>query len=314
MRVGTNAYVNTLIGQVDQLSSQMNSLEGEVSTGLSVQSPSDNPEAMETTLEDLASQSTLNQYSSNITTLQSQANSVYSALNSLQTIVSQAQSIATEAGSVTASKTDLSDYASQITSLIQQAASLMNSQDPSMGQYLFGGTASGQQPFTVTTNASGDVTAVTYSGNSSVNQVQVGSNTSVSVEVPGVNNTGTGPQGVITDSRSGADLFNHLISLQNDLLSGDTSAISSTDVPNLQKDEDNVTYQVAYNGNVQTQLDTASSFASTQSTALNTSISNASSADAVDATVKLTQTQDAYEAALEVTSKVMQVSLVDFLA
>ena len=314
MRVGTNAYVNTLIGQVDQLSSQMNSLEGEVSTGLSVQSPSDNPEAMETTLEDLASQSTLNQYSSNITTLQSQANSVYSALDSLQTIVSQAQSIATEAGSVTASKTDLSDYASQITSLIQQAASLMNSQDPSTGQYLFGGTASGQQPFTVTTNASGDVTAVTYSGNSSVNQVQVGSNTSVSVEVPGVNNTGTGPQGVITDSRSGADLFNHLISLQNDLLSGDTSAISSTDVANLQKDEDNVTYQVAYNGNVQTQLDTASSFASTQSTALNTSISNASSADAVDATVKLTQTQDAYEAALEVTSKVMQVSLVDFLA
>jgi flagellar hook-associated protein 3 FlgL len=313
MRVATDSFASTAINQVDTLSAQLSNLQKEVTTGLSVQAPSDNPDGMESTLNDLASQAAQQQYGNNISTLQSQANSVYSALQSLQTIVSQAQTIATEAGSGTASQTDLNDYASQVTGLIQQAVQLVNSQDPTTGQYLFGGTASGQQPFTATTNANGDVTGVTYSGNSSVNQSEIAAGTTISVTIPGVNNTGTGPQGLITDSRSGADLFNHLIALQNDLLSGNTSAITSTDTGNLKNDENNMTYQVANNGNIQTRLETASSFASSQSNSLNTSISNASSADIAQVMIQLSQTQTAYEAALESTTRIMQVSMVDFL-
>lgn len=313
MRIGTDSYVNSMLGQINALSTQLQSLGNEASTGLSIQAPSDNPGAMVTTLNDLASQSAEQQYTSNITTLQSQANSVYSALQSLQSITSQAQSIVTEAGSGTASQTTLNEYASQVTALIQQAVQLVNSQDPATGQYLFGGTASGQQPFTVTTDSSGNVTGVTYQGNSSVNQTEIASGITVLVDVPGANTSGGGAQGLITDSRSGADLFNHLIALQNDLQSGNTSAISGTDATNLQNDENNMTYQVANNGNVQTRLSTASSFATSQSTSLNQDISNASSADIVQVMTQLNQTQVAYEAALEATSRIMQVSLVNFL-
>lgn len=313
MRVATDAFTNTFINEVNALSSQMNTLQNDVTTGLDVQSPSDNPDAMETTLNDLASQSAQEQYTNNITALQSQANSSYSALQALQSIVSQAQSIAIEAGSATVTQSNLNDYASQITSLIQQAVQLVNSQNPETGQYLFSGTNSGQQPFTVTTDSNGNVTAVTYQGNSSVNQSEIAPGVNISVAVPGENNSGSGPQGLITDSRTGADLFNHLISLQNDLLSGNTSAVDSTDSQNLQNDENNVTYQVAYNGNVQTRLETATSFASSQSQSLTQGISNASSTDVVQATIQLSQTQAAYEAALETTSRVMQISLVDFL-
>lgn len=314
MRVATDTYVNSLISQVNALAANLGNLENEVTTGLSVQAPGDNPGAMVTTLNDLSSQSAEQQYGENITTLQSQANSIYSALQSLQTITSQAQSIVTEAGSGTASQTTLSEYASQVTALIQQAVQVVNSQDPETGQYLFGGTDSGQQPFTVTTDANGNVMGVTYQGNSSVNQTEIAPGVTVSVSMPGANTSGNGPQGLITDSRTGADLFNHLIALQNDLLSGNTSAISETDAGNLQNDEDNMTYQVAYNGNIQTRLDTASSFATSQGTSLNQAISNASGADAVQAMVQLNETQTAYEAALETTSRVLQISLVDFLA
>jgi flagellar hook-associated protein 3 FlgL len=314
MRVATESFVNSMIGQANGLASQLDNLENEVTTGLSVQAPSDNPGAMVTTLNDLASQSAEQQYGSNITTLQSQANSVFSALKSLQSITSQAQSIAVEAGSGTATQTTLNEYASQVTALIQQAVQLVNSQDPETGQYLFGGTNSGQQPFTATTDANGNVTGVSYQGNASVNQANIAPGISVSVEVPGVNNSGSGSQGLITDSRTGADLFNHLIALQNDLLSGSTSAVTGTDTTNLQNDEDNMTYQVANNGNVQTRLNTASSFATSQSTTLNQGISAASGADVVQVMVQLNQTQSAYEAALEGTSRIMQVSLVDFLA
>jgi len=313
MRVATESIVNSLINQVSTLSAQMNTLENQATTGLSVQSPSDDPAAMQTTLDDLNGQATQQQYASNVSTLQSQANSVYSVLQQLQTITSQAGAIATEAGSATNSQTDLSDYASQVTALIQEAAQLVNSKDPATGQYLFGGTTSNTQPYTVATDANGNVTAVTYNGNSSVNQSQIAAGTTISVTVPGANNTGSGPQGLITDSRAGADLFNHLIALQNDLASGNTTAVTGTDTQNLQNDENNMTYQVANNGNVQTRLETAASFASSQSTAYAKGVSNASSADVVQTMVQLNQTQNAYTAALESTTRIMQLSMVDFL-
>ena len=314
MRVATNSYINTMIDEVNGLSSQMQTLQNEATTGLSVQAPSDNPEAMENTLDDLSSQAAQNQYASNITTLQSQGNNIYSALQSLQTIVSQAENIATEAGSATNSQTDLNNYASQVASLIQQALQVANTKDPTTGQYLFGGTNSGQPPFTATTATNGNVTAVTYQGNSNVNQVEIAPGVTVAVDVPGANTSGSGSPGLITDSQNGADLFNHLITLQNDLSTGNTSAVTSTDAKNLQNDQNNVSYQVAYNGNVQTQLKTAASVASSQSTSLDTTITNTSGANIVQVMLEMNQVQNSYTAALEATSKVMQVSMVDFLA
>ena len=313
MRVATESYTNTMLNEFSSLKQQQINLQNQVATGLSVQAPSNNPDAMETTLEDLSSQATQQQYSSNITTAQAQANSVYSVLQSLQSITSQAKTITTEAGSGTNSQTDLNNYASQVTSLIQQAVELVNTQDPATGQYLFGGTNSGQQPFTATTDADGNVTGVTYQGNSSVNQTQVSSGTSVAVEVPGTNTSGSGAYGLITDSRTGADLFNHLIQLQQDLSSGNTSAVTATDSKNIQNDEDNMTYQVANNGNVQAQLDTASSLASTQTTALGSDVTTASGADLVNTLTQLNQVQTAYQAALESSTTIMQLSILNFM-
>jgi flagellar hook-associated protein 3 FlgL len=195
MRIGTNSYTDTMIAQFNLLKTQQVKLQNEVSTGLSVSAPSDNPDAMETTLDDLSSQSAQQQFSSNISTVQSKANSIYSVLQSLQTISNRVGEIATSAGDATNSQTNLNNYAGEITSLIQQAAQLLNSKDPATGQYLFGGTNSGQQPFTVTTDANGNVTGVTYSGNSSVNQTEIASGVNVSVDVPGVNTSGSGAIG-----------------------------------------------------------------------------------------------------------------------
>jgi flagellar hook-associated protein 3 FlgL len=146
-----------------------------------------------------------------------------------------------------------------------------------------------------------------------VNQTEIAPGVTVSVDVPGENTTGSGAQGLITDSRTGADLFNHLISLQNNLLAGNTSAVTGTDTANLQNDENNLTYQVAYNGNVQTRLNTASSFATSQTNSLTGLISNASSADLATTITQLTQAQTAYQAALQSSASIMQLSILNYL-
>ena len=301
-----------MLNQFNTLISSEDRLQSEVSTGLSVQAPSDNPEAMESTLDDLSSQAAQTQYSTNISTLQTHATAVYNAMDSLQNIISQADQTATSASNGTLSQADLTNYASQVKQYLQSALSVANTQDSTTGQYLFGGTASTSPPFTATTDASGDITGVTYQGNTSVNQVPIANGTTVSVDVPGANTTDSGPRGLFTDSQSGADLFNLLIALQNDLTSGDTSAIA-TDSANLQKDEANLTYQVANNGSVQTRLNTAATFATNQATALNTSITNSSGANMVQTMVQLNQAQTSYQAALQSSAQIMQLSILNYL-
>jgi flagellar hook-associated protein 3 FlgL len=191
-----------------------------------------------------------------------------------------------------------------VTQLIQQAVDVLNAKDGN--QYLFGGTASGQPPYSVTTDAGGNVTGVTYQGNASVSQSQISANSTVSVNVPGENNTGSGPRGVVSDSRYGADLFNHLISLQNNLLNGDTNAVTTTDLPALTNDENNIIYQVADNGAVQTRLDTAASAATASQTALQQSITNVAGADLTQTLVQLTQANNSYQAGLQSASAILQ--------
>ena len=132
----------------------------------------------------------------------------------------------------------------------------------------------------------------------------------------GANTTGTGPAGVITDSRTGADFFNHLIALRNDLAAGNIQAISSTDTANLTNDDDNITSQMSANGLVQSQLNDASSVASARSSGLTQNISNASDADMATTLTKLSTLQTAYQAALESAGSLLNsnLSLLDYIS
>jgi flagellar hook-associated protein 3 FlgL len=313
MRVATNAYTDSMVGQFNNLAGQQYNLQNQASSGLKIQAPSDDPSGMQSTLSYLADNSLQQQYSSNISTLQSRATTVDGVLQSLQTISSRAGEIATSAGSPSNSKSDLNGYAGEVNQLINQVVSAANTKDPSTGQYLFGGTASTQAPFTTTTDANGQVTAVTYNGNSTVNQSPIGTNLTTTVDIPGANSGAGGARGLITDQQSGADFLNHLISLRNNLQSGNTTAISGTDAGNLQKDENNVAYQVANNGVVQNQLTAASTLATNNSQSLNTMISNTSGADLINTMVELNQAQTAYQAALESGSKIMSLSLLNYI-
>jgi len=236
------------------------------------------------------------QYQQNITNLQQQATSSYDAMNGLKTISARAGEIATLADG-TKSPQELQTYATEVTQLIQQAAQLMNSQY--QGNYLFGGTRTDQPPFVVATDANGNVTSVTYQGNDSVPSAEIAAGSTLSVQVPGANTSSTGPTGLITDSRNGADFFNHLIALQNHLQAGDTTTIQSTDNAALAKDEDNITLQIGHNGVVQSQLDAASTVASAQASSLTQMVSQDADANMAETLTQLSATQTAFQAALQ---------------
>jgi flagellar hook-associated protein 3 FlgL len=181
------------------------------------------------------------------------------------------------------------------------------------GGYLFGGTLSDQPPFVVSTNGDDQVTSVTYQGNTSVSASEIATGVTVSAQTLGANTTGSGPTGLITDSRTGADFLNHMIALQNDLLAGNTTDIASTLSAQLTKDDDNLTYQIATNAALQARLDAESSIASSRAAALSKQISGEADADLSQTLVQLSETQTAYQAALQSGAKILSLSLLDYL-
>jgi flagellar hook-associated protein 3 FlgL len=303
MRVTGNSLTTSLIDQLNSLTAQQYRLQNQAATGMRIQAPSDDPTGMQQALDIQAESADVTQFAQNITTLQNRANAAYSAISSLQTISNRIGDIVTGVDGTT-SPSAMQANATEVTQLIQQAVQILNAK--SGNGYLFGGTASGQPPFSITTDSNGNVTAVTYNGNSDVTESPIDSGTTLSVDVPGQNNTGSGARGLVSDNRYGADFFNHLISLQNDLLAGNSSAVQTTDAPALQKDADNLNFQVANNGAIQARLTAAASQMSSRQNGLQTSLTNVAGADMTQTLVQLNQAQNAYRAALQSSATILQ--------
>jgi flagellar hook-associated protein 3 FlgL len=303
MRIAGTSYADSLVNQLNFLSAQQYQLQSQVSSGLQIQKPEDNPTGMAEALRLQADGSMASQYAQNISTLQTGANTAYNALQQLQTISSRVGEIATLADG-TASTTQLQSYATEVNQLIQQAVQLANTKNGDA--YIFSGTKSNTPPFTATTDASGEVTGVAYQGNTSVAETEIAQGTTLTTDTPGANTTGSGPRGLLVDSRYGADFFNHLISLQKDLASGNTSAIAQTDQPGLTKDEDNLIYQISNNGVIQSRLDSAATTASNLQSSLQQSLSKVAGVDMTQAITNLSQAQSTYQAALQSSSVLLQ--------
>jgi flagellar hook-associated protein 3 FlgL len=303
MRIAGTSYTESMINQLNYLSSQQYLLQSQISTGQRVQKPEDDPAAMAQALGLQTDASAQAQYAQNISTLQTGANTAYNAMQQIKTISDRAGEIATLADG-TKTPTELQAYATEVNQLIQQAVQLANTKNGD--SYVFSGTKSSTAPFSATTDANGNVTAVSYQGNTNVAQTEIAQGTMLSVGTPGENTTGAGPRGLLADSRYGADFFNHLISLQKDLASGNTSNIAKVDQPALTKDEDNLIYQISNNGVVQSRLDSAATNASNLQNSLQQSFTKVAGVDLTKAITSLSQAQSTYQAALSSSSVLLQ--------
>lgn len=310
MRVTANTFPNSLLQQLNSLNQRQNKLQNQAATGQRVQLPEDDPVAMHRVLELQAEGKAVGQYQRNIARLQEVAADSFSSIKALKTVSDRAREISISADGLK-SQDELNIYANQVTQLIKQAVQTVNAKN--QGDYLFSGTLSDQAAFVMTTDASGNVTGVTYQGNITLAESEIASGVTLSPNTIGENNSGSGPRGLITDSRVGADFFNHLISLQNNLLSGNVAAIEATDRGNLGQDEDNFLFHLGTNGATQSRLESTDAIAGRRTDTLEALVSQEADADLADTLVRLNQTQTAYQAALQSAGKILGSSLLDYL-
>jgi hypothetical protein len=174
-------YVANLVSSLDATSLNEQTLTEELSSGVKVNSLSDDPAAAG---QNVLLTSQLNSDDTFSTTASSAENLLQvsdSALGNVVTQLTSAVSLATQANNGVLNANNLQAIATELTGIRDEVLSLANSSY--LGQYIFSGSQGGTQPFTLDTSTS--PASVAYQGDSDVSYVQTPSGQNIQTNIPG---------------------------------------------------------------------------------------------------------------------------------
>ena len=297
MRIATHSISDSIVRQIQQLGTQQARLQNQVGTGQRIFQPEDDPSAVGRVLnlETEARQLAQNTNSADRALEISQA--TYSGLQSLKKVSDRGTEIGTLASGATSADA-LRAYSSEVDQLVEQALQLANS---TLGNdYLYAGTAVASPPFVATRDASGRVTAVSYAGNSERARIPLTATSEITPNASGETNLGI------------RDFVNHLIALRDGLIAADKDAITTAQT-GLIATENELVSALGENGGVQTRIEASRSQQVDLAESVESLVSKETDADLPSTIVKLTQTQTAYQAALQSAANIMQMSLLDYI-
>ncbi|MGA7575257.1 MAG: flagellar hook-associated protein FlgL [Terriglobales bacterium] len=294
MRVNPNPIPDLLAAlNQSQLETQQASLE--ISSGRSVNQPSDNPTAFAELVENNDQATINNGYLQSIGTVQGQLSTADSTLSSVTSALQQALSLGVEAASGTLSASNQAAITVQLQGIQTQLVSEANTTYE--GHYIFAGTATNTTPFVVDNTAP---SGVRYVGNTDVNQVSAGSGYKLSVNLPGSQ----------LFSATGNDVFlaiNNLIAaVQSN--SGIGAAVNAVSTASSYLSAQRVFY-----GNAIDQAQSQTTYLTAAQLQITQQQSALGGADIALAATNLTQSETDTQATLAAISKMTQDNLFDYL-
>jgi flagellar hook-associated protein 3 FlgL len=302
MRVSGSMINNQIIANLNIDLARLQDLNAQVSTGKSINKPSDDPLGSQQMVNINESLAGITQYQRNNNYVSNWVSASETALNSASTSMLQANSLAIRAGNdTTLDAQDLSSMGDQVNSILEQMVTTGNTQ--SEGKYIYGGYQTQTPPFQVT-RVAGQITAVNYAGDNGVEQVEIDAGLTVNKNMPG---------NQIFQPGAGTDVYAALINLRDALNSGNAAqinaAITATDNAHTQ-----ITTEISQLGNKADTMQNTANNLTAKSTALTKLSSDLGDTDAAAAIVKLQTAQNVYQAAMSSSALLLnQQSLVDFL-
>ncbi|MFT3758715.1 flagellar hook-associated protein FlgL [Thauera sp.] len=178
MRISTNMIYDKGVGSIQQQWGSLLHTQQQLSTGRRVLTPADDPIASARALEIGQSQGVNNQFMANTGYAEDKLNLLESQLDGVGEILQYMRQKTVAAGNPTFKEEDLRSLGIDLRAQFDALMALANTKD-GMGDYIFSGYRSNQQPF------SGDLAGVVYSGDEGTQTVQVSASRFMPVSLPG---------------------------------------------------------------------------------------------------------------------------------
>ena len=307
MRVTDNTYPETLLSHLHRINSQMNTLREQAATGQRITRVSEDSAASNRILDMQEEKGKIAQFSKNAARAQNINSTTISQLQNFIDISDRVNELAVLANDLQGPE-GLKAYAEELDALIQHAARGANSKYN--GEYIFGGTASGSEPFTVNEEADGKVQdpdgagaglAVNYVGASEGPEFHLSESGKFSPFTDGATNQKLG------------DFINRMVALRDAMESGKANAVTDAIREGLQSSEDDLIFSLSRQGSVQLRIEFDVNLNEQRFTDLEESISAEADVDLSQTIVRLTQIQNAYQATLQSAGRVLNSSLMDYI-
>jgi flagellar hook-associated protein 3 FlgL len=271
------------------------SLSAQIASGLAINKPCDNPVGAVQVMSYDAEITRLGQYQTNANDGQAWLGIAQNALASANSQLQRVQQLAQQAANGTTDASGRAAIADEVDSI--KATLLANANTTYLGRPVFGGTTGGTAAYDANGNYIGDAGAVNRT---------VAQNTSVQVNVLGTDAFGTGPSNV----------FSVLTQLSSDLRSAtpaNTAAIGTSDLTAVQQALTTLQGAQSTVGSRYDELQSLQTQVQSRQTTLTTARSTVRDLDLAKAETDLSTQQLTYQAALEATSRVLSLSLTEFL-
>ncbi len=149
MRVSTYSFSGRAVADMNRAQQSINRLQTEISGGKKLLTPSDNPAQVASTENLDAAIIRLDQYTKNSSLAGQRLNQQESVLDNLTDTLQRIKELSIAANSGTGNTRDRDAYRLEITELKDQVLDYANSRTPD-GAYLFSGSRTQRQPFTLT--------------------------------------------------------------------------------------------------------------------------------------------------------------------
>jgi flagellar hook-associated protein 3 FlgL len=297
MRIATNTVIESSLVNLQGAQSRLLDAQQAVSTGKSLNEPSDNPAALSQDLSLRTTLDNLDQYTRNLDDAKGFVGLTDTALGQLTTMLRNARQLAIQGanGTLDSSTRDgLADQAKQISVEVAQIAN--STYGP---RFIFGGQRTTQPPYTPDSNGS-----YQYQGGS---QPSADDNLTVTI----------GETETVVINVSGDRIFDKpfkaLSDLQSHLANGQLSTISNSDLAAIDDALKTVTSIHAEFGSNAQRIQQAADRVDQKKTSLQTVLTQLEDADLPKAILELQTSQMSYQASLTAVSRTFQNSLLDFL-
>lgn len=315
MRVTTAGQTHAIITRLLASQSSLAEAQDRATSGLKVAKMSDDPTAASTIVRDSTALHGITQYSRNVSTVTASLDAEDSAIQQLGTILDRAKEVGVEVNTATATPTARTAAAAEVRQLLAQAVAVANTKVGT--EYVFGGTNNdGRAPFDASSANFVPSDASTPGGSpvprfpTGVRTVDVGAGGQTLQGAHDGTSVFLGYTGGAPDATKG--VLPALQQLVTTLGSGDASTIGSA-IANLDDANGALQVRIGELGARQNQADaTGTTLTALQST-LTQQKSGLSEVDMEQAITEMLARQTAYQAAMMASSKVMGLSLTDYL-
>ncbi len=312
MKTTNSATYRTLLQNLTRGTTRLNDWQVKTATGKRVSNPSDDPTAIRPILNARSQISTSDRYLKTMDTAQDRMDNAEGYLYNVEDVLTRIKELSIESGNATYTAEDRELLANEVALRRQELLDAANAQVD--GKYLFAGYADNARPFAANPNyPATESNPVIYSGDINAIELEIGPGELVDTSIPGselfLGQKDTNGDGVT--EQVGIDIFSVLARIEEGLRANDPDAVN-VEIDNVETSANQVRKLHGLLGTVGQRLDTARSHMETLNVDMEEIRSRYEDIDLVEAISNMTQEETALKAAMEVSARISDLSILDY--